>query len=492
MASNISIGGLASGLDSNAIIDALVSVERIPIQQLQAQKKANQDKINLFNTFRGKVDALRNKANTLGTLSGLMSFKVSASVEGLATVTASGSATPGTHTLLVEQVSATDRWAFDGVTDPAADLATADSQSISFTYDGQSYSVAVRQGASSLNELAAGINAEADGKVAASVVNSGTSSSPNWQLVLTAEDTGQAFRIQNLTTTVAGLSINGTGPNGAGVAQSPNNISVGRNAVAIVDGLRVERTDNDFDDVIAGVSISLLDSDVNTTMQFTVESDKSAIKGRIKEFIDAYNDVIKFVRDQNKYDEEKGAGGPLFGENALRSIQRSLSGVLFGQSAAQISADTAGYGTLRLVGVESQADGSLKINDKVMDAKMDADLARFADLFADTDGFDNQGALVGDPDYYTDASADTGLGDDLAREIDKIVKSYGNQGGQFFKGIFDSRLETLNSNNKQIDDRISEREDRVERMQAQLKARYAALESMMAKLQSQSSYLNSK
>lgn len=492
MASNISIGGLASGLDSNAIIDALVSVERIPIQQLQAQKKANQDKINLFNTFRGKVDALRNKANTLGTLSGLMSFKVSASVEGLATVTASGSATPGTHTLVVEQVAGTDRWAFNGVTDPAADLASVDGETVSFTYDGQNYSIALTQDASSLNEIASQINSAATGKVAATVVNAGTSAAPSWQLVLTAKETGQAYRISNLSSTVAGLSINGTGPNGAGVAQSSNNISVGRNAVAIVDGLRVERTDNDFDDVIAGVSISLLDSDVGTTMQFTVESDKNAIKGRIKEFVDAYNDVIKFVRDQNKYDEEKGVGGPLFGENALRSIQRSLSGVLFGQTADQITADTAGYGTLRLVGVESQADGSLKINDKVMDAKMDADLAKFADLFADTDGFDNNGLPVGSTRYYIDVTTDTGLGDDLAREIDKIVKSYGNLQGQFFKGIFDSRLETLNSNNKQIDDRISEREDRVERMQAQLKARYAALESMMAKLQSQSSYLNSK
>lgn len=491
MASNISIGGLASGLDSNAIIDALISVERIPIQQLEAQKKTNQDKINQLNTFRGKVDTLRTKANALGTLTGLMSFKVTQSVEGSASISASGSAAAGTHTLVVEQVSSTDRWAFNGVADPAVDLASADGETVSFTYDGQNYSVALTQDASSLNDIASQINTVADGKVAASVVNSGTTAAPNWQLVLTAEDTGDAFRLSNLSSTVAGLSINGAPPNGSGVAQSANNISVGRNAVAIVDGLRVERTDNDFDDVIAGVSISVLDADLGTTVQFTVESDKTAIKGRVKEFVDAYNDVIKFVRDQNKYDEEKGVGGPLFGENALRSIQRSLSGVLFGQSAAQIAADTAGYGTLRLVGVESQSDGSLKINDKVMDAKMDADLSKFADLFADTDGFDNQGAVVGGPRYYTDFTADTGLGDDIARELDKIVKSYGNSNGQFFKGIFDSRIETLTGNNKQIDERISQREDRISKMTDQLKARYAALESMMAKLQSQSSFMNS-
>jgi flagellar hook-associated protein 2 len=491
MASPISFSGLGSGLDTRAIIDALLSVERLPIDQLGEKRDAEQAKINLFNTFKSKVDSLRTKANELGALSGLLSFKVESSAEGFATFAASGSAMAGTHTLEVLSLATTDRWAFDGVADPDVDLATVDGQSVDFTYDGVNYSARVDATTSSLDEIASAINDAADGNVTATVVNAGTTATPSWQLVLTAAETGEDFRLTGVSSSIAGLTIDGTGPLN-GVAQSTNNISVGMNAVAKIDGLQVERTDNDFDDVLPGVSISLLDDTGGTPVQFTVEPDKAAVKAKLKSFVDAYNDVAKFIREQNKYDPEKGPGGALFGDGSLRTIERTINNVLFGQTTAQINADTAGFGTMRLLGIESTGDGSLKINDKVMDAKLDEDLDAFADLFVDTDGFDNGGAAVGTPGYYTDVTVDTGLGDDLARAIDQIVKSYGNASGQFSKGLFDAKADALKASIKTINDRIDQREARLVRYEEQLTARFAALESLMAQLQSQSSFLNAR
>lgn len=492
MPSSISFSGLGSGIDSAAIINALVAVERVPIQQLETRKTADQKKIDLIGTFRGLVESLRTKANALGSLSGLLSYKVSASAEGIANISASGVAQAGSHTLNVASLATTDRWAFNGVADPDADLATANGQSVNFTYGGVAYSAPVAAADSSLNEIASAINTAAAGEVRATVVNSGTSSAPSWQLVLTAQDTGGAFRIGGITSTIPGLTINATPPNGAGVAQSTNNLSVGNNAVATIDGLRVERTSNDFSDVIAGVSISLLDARPGTTMQFTIEPDKAAVKGKIKEFVDAYNEVAKFISKQNSYSEDKGAGGPLFGDNALSTIQRTLRGALFGQSVSQIAADTAGYGSLRLLGVESAADGTLKINDTAMNAKMDQNLSAFVDFFADRDGFDNGGAAIGTSRYYFDTTADTGLGDDIARAIDAVVKSYGDQSGRYYKGVFEARVESLTANIKTYTSRIDQRELRVEKLREQLVARFAALESTMARLQSQSSFLNAR
>ena len=39
-----SFGGLASGLDTNTIIQQLVAVERLPIQRLEAQKATEQNR----------------------------------------------------------------------------------------------------------------------------------------------------------------------------------------------------------------------------------------------------------------------------------------------------------------------------------------------------------------------------------------------------------------------------------------------------------------
>ena len=61
----ISFGGLGSGLDTGAIIQALLDVERIPINALEAKKEIEQKKSSLIGTIQGYVNALRSKAKAL-------------------------------------------------------------------------------------------------------------------------------------------------------------------------------------------------------------------------------------------------------------------------------------------------------------------------------------------------------------------------------------------------------------------------------------------
>jgi flagellar hook-associated protein 2 len=347
----------------------------------------------------------------------------------------------------------------------------------------------VAQSASSLNEIAAAVKGAVDGAVNVSVVNAGTASSPSWQLVLSGTDSGSDLRFSGLSSTIAGLTIDGTGPDASGNPQSANNLTVANDAQALVDGLLVTRSDNDFSDVIEGVTINLTKADPATTITFTVEADKEAIKARVAEFVGAYNQVVQFINGQSSFSEEDGAGGELFGDNALRTIRRTLTTTLFGQSAAAIQGDTLGYGTLRLVGIETNSDGTLKINDAVFDQKIDANLDAFADLFVDSDGFDNAGALPGTPGYYTDLTADTGLADDLFRAIDQIVLSYQDSSGSFYKGLFEARTQAINDTIALFDDQIAQRELRLEQYEQQLVARFSALEALMAQFQAQSAYL---
>jgi flagellar capping protein FliD len=162
---------------------------------------------------------------------------------------------------------------------------------------------------------------------------------------------------------------------------------------------------------------------------------------------------------------------------------------LFGTTVAQIGGDTAGFGTLKLLGLDLQKDGTLIINDAKLTAKLDEDLTKFADLFVDTDGFDNGGAPIGTPGYYVDITADSGLADKLVRAIDRMVNGYTDVSGTTSKGLFDVREDTINARVKLIDRQIADREFRLDRYQAQLEARFAALESTMAQLQSQQQYL---
>lgn len=482
MFGGISFGGLGSGLDTSAIIQALVSVERIPITMLESRKATEQQKISSIGTFSGLVDGLRDKASGLATLSDFLSFTTSNSNEALIDVSASSAAASGSHSIVVQQVLATDRWAFNGVADTTTDLATSNGTSISYDYEGTNYAFSFTSSVgTSLDHVAAAINAGPNGGVTAAVVQTGTASSPTgYQLVITAADGGATRNIGNISSSVEGLTINST-PGGA------NNITQGADAFALIDGLQFQRESNDFSDVIAGVSLQALAADVGETVTFTVGPDKEAIKGKIKEFTEAYNEVITFINDQSSFSEEDGAGGLLFGDNILRTVQRSMYNTIFGQIGA--GSNPGGFDTLGIIGVEVDNLGMLAIDDEKLGAKMDEDLAAVADLFADTDGFDNGGAVKGDPNYYIDTTPDTGLADDLMREIDRLTKGFVDSSGGLLKGIFDTRTEALEAIVSRIDDDIEAKEFRITQFEDNLIARYSALESVMASINAQGSSL---
>ena len=59
------IGGLASGLDTNAIIDALVDVERNKIRLVQSQQLDYEVKLSAYGSLIGKLNEFETAAKTL-------------------------------------------------------------------------------------------------------------------------------------------------------------------------------------------------------------------------------------------------------------------------------------------------------------------------------------------------------------------------------------------------------------------------------------------
>ena len=485
----ISFGGLASGLDTSAIINAMMAVERLPIQQLEKQKSNENKKLDLISTLKDHLKGLQALADDLKTVGNFLDFNVSASMDNVASFAANGEAQTGAHTLEVLSLAQADRWAFDGVSDPDTDLASADGEQLDFTVNGTNYSIALTELGSSLNEIAGAINDLAGDDVTASVVNVGTDSAPDYQLVLAADETGEDFRITGLTSTVAGLSIDGTGPDANGQALSASNITVGSNAVAIIDGLQVERSDNEFNNVVQGIDITVLSADVGTEISFSVEADKESIKAKVQEFVDAYNNVINFANAQNTYSEEGGTGGELFGDSILRSVRSAISSALFNVDLGDVQNDSEGFSTLSLIGIKTSNDGTLSINSTVFDEKVSTNLGAIADLFADTDGFDNGGAAAGTPDAYVDTTTDSGLADKLSRAIDQMFGNIDGPGGTSVKALFDARQDAIDRKIKTLNTSIENKERYLEVFEQNLIMRFAALEDLMGGLNAQGAAL---
>lgn len=487
----ISISGLGSGLDSNTIIAQLMKLERLPLQQIETQKKKEQAKLSALGTFKGFIKDLQKQAKELGKRSEFLSFKVEASEEGVASFSASGAAQAGTHSLTVLQLATVDRWAFDGATSQTTDLASGEGEELSFDIDGTNYSITLQQSSSSLEDIAAEINDLAGEDVTASIVNTGTETAPSYKLVLTATESGEDGRISNITSTVAGLTIDGTAPDGAGEPQSTNNITVGNNALAEIDGLQVERTTNEFNDVLAGISINVQSADAGNTIQFSVEADTEAVAANVKKFVDTYNKVMTFINEQSTYDKEKGPGGELFGDSVLRSARQSIRAALFNVDLDTVTNDTEGYSTLGLVGIETQSDGTLLIDNTKFEEKMADNLDALADLFVDSDGFDNGGALANTPEFFQDTTTDSGLAATLERAIDQMLNTFTGPENSVLKGLFDSRSDTFNNNIKRFDKQIDDREFYLEQYEKNLVSRFASLEQIIGGLNAQGAALQS-
>ena len=474
----IQFGGLASGLDTNAIIEAILNAERVPIQQLESDRTVEERKISLLGTLEGHVKALRDKAEELSTLSGFQSHLVTPSEEGVASFSVTGTPLEGSHTLTVNSLASASRFTFtDTVTDPDADLGAGD---ISFNIDGTAYNVSLTADGSSLNEIRDELNSLAGDDITASVVNIGTDSSPQYQLVIAGNDTGIENALTGLTSTVAGLTD-------ANIEE----LTSASNAQVVVDGLTVERATNVFDGVIEGISFTAQAADVNKEISFSTALDTEGIQTRLGEFVDAYNEVIGFLNDQAEFDtEESEASSELFGDPLLRNVRQTLSSALFNVDIATVQADTAGFSTLSLVGIDLQSDGTLSIDETQLAEKLAEDPDLFADLFVDTDGFDNGGATANTTDYFVDTTSDDGLLDNLFRAIDRIVDEVELADGSTIKSLFDLREDTFRANVDRINDRIEVLERRLEDTETSLIRQFTALEEVVAGLNAQQGFLN--
>lgn len=473
--SGITFTGLGSGIDSASLVERLVQLEGLRKAQLESKKTIAQDKQKAMTKLETLVKALKTKATGLSETGQFLKLKGSASREGVLSFDVSSNAVQGSHTIEIQQLAAYDRWAFDGVGDPDVDLAAGAGEQVTFSTGGTNYTITIDQTASSLTEIASAINTQAGTDVNASVVNVGTSSSPSWKLVLASKESGEAGRITGLASTIAGLSIDGTAPApGSGTPVSANNLTVGTNAKAVVDGLLVERDTNEFDGVLVGVSFTAQSADVGNPVDISIEPDNTAIKSALKGFVDAYNEVIKYVNEQNTYSKEDGAGGALFGDSAVSMVRTRVRDALFGVNVADVQADTEGYSTLGLIGLGVEKDGTIKIDDAKLDAKLTANVGALADLFTDDDG---------------DLTGDTGLAAKLTDAVDSLIDRGTGPNGEVLKSLFGAKNESLQSMITELDKRIAEEETRLDKYEETMRLKFANLENLMAQLNSQSSAL---
>ncbi|HLL25222.1 MAG TPA: flagellar filament capping protein FliD [Kofleriaceae bacterium] len=434
----ISFSGLASGLDSAALIDQLVSAEKSTANTLSSRQSDLNTQKSIVNSLSSLLSSLGTIARGMTTASALDPHRATSS-DAKVSVAASAGATATTHSIRVNQRASAQVSA--SVALPSQGAGAAGAGSLDITVAGTTKSIAWTN-SDSLSTIASKIN-DAKAGATASVLFDGS----KYQIVMTASKSGTA----NAPT------FSETGP--LGFSDGANIKLPAKDAKVNVDGIDIVRSTNVIDDAIAGLTITLAGEHAvaDTASAVAVSLDTDALATKVESFVSAYNAINSSLHVQLDYNGAKKGTNTLFGDSTLLRLQSALASTM-GSEYGGTTIPGSGT-TLGALGISRDKTGAMTL-----------DKAKLA------------AALAADPKSVQKHFVDGGF----AKKTQSLLEDYTRTSD----GALAAKTKSLESRHKAYQTQIDRINTRAEKMRAQLESQFTAMEAALSKMQSQSAYLS--
>jgi flagellar hook-associated protein 2 len=299
------VSNYASSLQQ--VLTRAVSIASLPLTLLQnglttlnSQQSALQGLDTSFSSLEESIGSIQSAVS-----SGLLSASVADS--SIASATLQSGATGGTYSLEVDNLGAYSTAlsvaGSTAVTDPATG-GISSSTTLNLTLSAGGTPIVITPASSDLQDLASAINSEAGGQVQATLVNVGSTSSPDYRLSL-----------QSSTLTANAIDL--TDSSGNDLISSA---AAGVPASYIVDGAPSISSDTRTITLSTGLTVNLLgQSAVGVPTTITVQADPSTLASAFSSFATAYNSASSAVAAQ----QGQGAGA-LSGDSTLLTLSNVL------------------------------------------------------------------------------------------------------------------------------------------------------------------------
>ena len=453
MASGIRLGGLSSGLDTDAIVGQLMAIERQPRARLERKQAAAQARQDALRDIATKLRSLKTAAQGIasaGTWTPTQSITSSDSARVGARVV--GSVTPGTYNVAVQQLATNASYTY--TTQLRSNPATF---KFTVTATAQQYNVTIPPN-STVDDIVRIINTDSTLPVAARNYNG--------QLLISAKASG------------AGGAFTVDGQN---VITGTTASVVGVDAKFTVNGTAYTRPSNTVTDVIAGAELTL--SGLTTTpAEVTVGPpivDGKGLATRVKAFVDAYNAVVEATRSRTSEKRVASATtttdakkGVLFGDSGLNNMLSQLrrgmmDPISVGNSLTMDEFAEIGVSTGIPTGGTSTPDS--------VAGKLQFDEAKFLKAY-EADPSSVERLLRG---------TETSVG--LATRLDTVIKPF-SEGG----GLLEGRITASTSELTRLADQVKRMDERLGRKETYLRRQFTGLETALSKLNSQNTELSSR
>ena len=347
-----SVDGLASGLDTAAIIEGALASRQARIDRLNVQRQGVVDEQTLFKTIEGQLLGLQGSLrNILRSSNTAFDSKVATSSDvETADVTASSSAVAGTYQLRVVQLAQPHQIKSNGYSDESDLVGTG---TLKIQVGSRAQATIELDENSTVQSLVGAINSQSD-DVRATLIDDGSSDRP-LRVMITSRHSGedQAITVESELQVDAGSPVlDFSGPAVQEAQDAQVKIGTGEGAISI------SSENNQFDDLIAGVSIDVLRADPEKDVLITVSEDTTSVVDAVEGFVTAYNDVVDVIDSNSSFDPESNQAGLLLGNRSAANIQSKLRTAL----NTVVQGVDKNVRTLTSVGIDTTANGKLSLN----------------------------------------------------------------------------------------------------------------------------------
>jgi flagellar hook-associated protein 2 len=363
MATPITFSGL-NGFDFNSIINATIQSESGPLNLLQAQKTALQNKDAALSSMGTQISQLETTATTLSSQTSFTNTTATPTDSTIASASAGSGGVAGSYALNITNLATAQVTSSTNGYTNATDTA-ATGGSISFTIGGTTTTPITITSATSLTSLASQINSQNSG-VFAAVVNDGT----NNKLVVTSRQTGTSngFTINNSLTNSSGAAL----AFAAGQSPTSGNTQNAVNANFTVNGMNIVSGSNTVTTAIPGITVNLLKAGQTTV---NVTPDYTTLQNTLSTLVSQYNSLQQSVTAQST--PSFGQPGPLTNNSSVRQIMNDIRTQLMASGSGQ-------YQYLSNVGVQFNRDGTLAFNQSTFQAAVNSNPTDVQKLFQGT------------------------------------------------------------------------------------------------------------
>lgn len=537
------VGGLASGMDIDGIVEKLMQAERTPLNKLQQQKTkfewqrdAYRDvntKLKTFDTYLFDNFALSsNFVKKSTTITGANQDKVSISANS----SASGSINISKVTSLASAASsgAKELKPIDSKLELTSNTTLED---LGIDYEGTFTLKAVQADGTmketdieygfedtidslinKINNSGAGVTALfADGKMTISANNTGTNkeNDPNGDIqLLTGVNSEGEDLFERLGFIDNSSNTNSITPDIYNLSDPSKGGTKGQNATYTVNGLEMTSQTNTVN--MAGYTINLQGTFENKDtppISVTATNDTSAMMDKIKEFVTTYNGLIKDLNnsvtekkyrdyqpltdeqrkemseDEIKMWEEKAKSGLLRNDSIIRDgvskLRSDFSRAIGGLNDKTIDA-------LAEIGITTSKDyrsgGTLEINEEKLNAALEKDPDQVAAIFINkgkADDTEEIDSVTGE----TKTIDSRGLVQRLRESIDSFELNIERKAGR--STMTDGQY-NIGKSMLDIDTRIERLQDRLVAIEERYWKQFTAMETAINKANQQSSMFMSQ